>query len=55
MGMVVSFVLTFLVRFASTRFGNDHFTHLSRASQIHSDEWPIRDFQETEWGCRTSS
>jgi len=52
--MVVSFVLTFLVRFASTRFGNDHFTRLSRAGQGHFREWPIRDVQETAWGCRTS-
>ncbi len=43
-GMVIAFVLTFVFRFTSAGFGNDHFTHLSRARQILGGAWPIRDF-----------
>ena len=42
--MTVAFVVTFLLRFQTAEFVNDHFTHLSRARQIVLGEWPIRDF-----------
>src|SRR5262249_6009822 len=38
------FIVTFLLRFQTAAFLNDHFTHLSRARQIVHGEWPIRDF-----------
>ncbi len=43
-GMAIAFALTFLLRFLTLVFSNDHFTHLSRAHQILLGEWPIRDF-----------
>src|SRR5262249_17990069 len=38
------FIATFLLRFQTAAFINDHFTHLSRAREIVHGEWPIRDF-----------
>lgn len=43
-GMAIAFLFTLLLRFQTATFGNDHFTHLSRARQILLGEWPIRDF-----------
>jgi len=42
--MTVAFIATFLLRFQTAAFINDHFTHLSRAREIVHGEWPIRDF-----------
>jgi hypothetical protein len=42
--VTIVFIVTFLLRFQTATFLNDHFTHLSRARQIVYGEWPIRDF-----------
>ena len=44
LGAALVFGVTFLLRFQTATFVNDHFTHLSRARQIVLGEWPIRDF-----------
>ena len=43
-GIVAAVGLTFLFRYLTVDFTNDHFTHLSRARQILFGELPIRDF-----------
>ena len=43
-GTTLAFAATFLWRWLTIDFPNDHFTHLSRARQIVLGEWPIRDF-----------
>jgi hypothetical protein len=43
-GTVVAFVGTFLFRFLTAEFTNDHFQHLARGRQILLGDLPIRDF-----------
>jgi hypothetical protein len=43
-GAVAAFAGTFLVRYVTAAFTNDHFVHLSRAQQIVLGDLPIRDF-----------
>ena len=43
-GMALAFACTWLFRWVTVAFVNDHFTHLSRARQIVGGELPIRDF-----------
>jgi hypothetical protein len=38
------FTAAFLYQFASARFSNDHFDHLSKAVQVLHGEYPVRDF-----------
>src|SRR5262245_20934492 len=40
----VVFVATFLFRFLTLEFMNDHFVHLTRGRQILLGEVPVRDF-----------
>ncbi len=43
-GTWLAFGLTWMFRWATAAFTNDHFTHLSRARQILAGDLPIRDF-----------
>ena len=43
-GAVAAFTGTFLLRYVTASFTNDHFVHLSRAQQIVLGDVPIRDF-----------
>jgi hypothetical protein len=43
-GTLVTFVGTFLFRFLTIEFINDHFQHLARGRQILLGELPVRDF-----------
>jgi len=43
-GAAAAFAATFLFRFLSVQFADDHFVHLSRAQQILLGEVPVRDF-----------
>ena len=43
-GTAVTFVLTFLFRFLSAEFTNDHFMHLVEGRQVLFGEWPVRDY-----------
>ncbi len=43
-GGVLAFLLTFLLRFLSAEFTNDHFMHLAAGRQVLQGEWPVRDY-----------
>ena len=43
-GAALAFVLTFLFRFLSAEFTNDHFMHLVEGRQVLFGEWPARDY-----------
>lgn len=43
-GTVVAFTLTFLFRYLSAEFTNDHFMHLAEGRQVLFGEWPARDY-----------
>ena len=43
-GAGATFAVTFLFRFATVDFTNDHFVHLSRGQQILFGDLPVRDF-----------
>jgi hypothetical protein len=43
-GSVATFALTFLYRFLSADFANDHFMHLAEGRQVLHGEWPVRDY-----------
>ena len=43
-GTLATFALTFLYRFLSAEFANDHFMHLAEGRQVLYGEWPVRDF-----------
>jgi len=43
-GAIVAVAGTFLFRFLTVEYTNDHFVHLSRVAQILYGDVPIRDF-----------
>src|SRR4051812_6568015 len=43
-GATVAFVLTFLFRYLSAEFTNDHFMHLAEGRAGLFGEWPVRDY-----------
>jgi hypothetical protein len=43
-GGALTFILTFLFRFLSAEFTNDHFMHLAEGRQVLYGEWPVRDY-----------
>jgi hypothetical protein len=43
-GAAAAFVLTFLFRFLSAEFTNDHFMHLTEGRAALFGEWPVRDY-----------
>src|SRR5687767_6386354 len=43
-GTCLAFALTFLFRWLTVEFTNDHFVHLSRGRQILLGDVPVRDF-----------
>lgn len=43
-GAILAFLATFLLRFLSAEFTNDHFMHLAEGRQVLHGEWPVRDY-----------
>ena len=43
-GSALAFAVTFLFRFLSAEFTNDHFMHLAEGRQVLFGEWPVRDY-----------